>query len=91
MQSIVDERKPWTYEFMTHTDVSEDCLFLNVWTAAKSSSEKRPVYVYIHGGANTEGSAPCPSTTVKAWRARALSSSRSTTGWACSASSRIRS
>ena len=47
MQSIVDERKPWTYEFMTHTDVSEDCLFLNVWTAAKSSSEKRPVYVYI--------------------------------------------
>jgi hypothetical protein len=27
LQSIVDERKPWTYEFMTHTDVSEDCVF----------------------------------------------------------------
>ena len=60
MQPIVDERKPWTYEFMTHTDVSEDCLFLNVWTAAKSPSEKRPVYVYIHGGANTEGSGAVP-------------------------------
>ena len=60
MQPIVDERKPWTYEFMTHTDVSEDCLFLNVWTAAKSPSEKRPVYVYIHGGGNTEGSGAVP-------------------------------
>ena len=60
MQSIADERKPWTYEFMTHTDVSEDCLFLNVWTAAKSPTEKRPVYVYIHGGANTEGSGAVP-------------------------------
>src|SRR5215475_3759177 len=23
MQTIVAERKPWTYEFMTHTDISE--------------------------------------------------------------------
>ncbi len=34
IQSIVQERKPWTYEFMTHTEISEDCLSLNVWTAA---------------------------------------------------------
>jgi para-nitrobenzyl esterase len=60
MQTIVDERKPWTYEFMTHTAVSEDCLYLNVWTAARSSPEKRPVYVYIYGGANTEGSGAVP-------------------------------
>ena len=60
IQNIVNERKPWTYEFMTHTDVSEDCLFLNVWTAAKSAGEKRPVYVYIHGGGNTEGSGAVP-------------------------------
>jgi para-nitrobenzyl esterase len=60
MQNIVDEHKPWTYEFMTHTDVSEDCLFLNVWTDAKSAGERRPVYVYIHGGANTEGSGAVP-------------------------------
>jgi para-nitrobenzyl esterase len=60
-QNIVAERKPWTYEFMTHTDVNEDCLFLNVWTGAKSAGERLPVYVYIHGGANTEGSSAVPA------------------------------
>ena len=60
MQTLADERKPWTYEFMTHTEVSEDCLYLNVWTAATSASEKRPVYVYIYGGGNTEGSGAVP-------------------------------
>jgi carboxylesterase type B len=29
--------------------VSEDCLYLNVWTAAKAG-DKRPVMVWIHGG-----------------------------------------
>jgi para-nitrobenzyl esterase len=56
VQTIVQEKKPWTYEFMAHGDVSEDCLFLNIWTAASSPTEKRPVFVYLHGGANTEGS-----------------------------------
>jgi len=36
--------------------VSEDCLYLNIWTAAKSASDKRPVMVWIHGGAFTRGS-----------------------------------
>src|SRR5271163_4413693 len=30
--------------------VSEDCLYLNVWTAARSMQEHRPVMVWIHGG-----------------------------------------
>ena len=34
---------------------SEDCLYLNVWTSAHSD-EKRPVMVWIHGGALTRGS-----------------------------------
>ena len=40
--------------------MSEDCLFLNVWTAATSAGERRPVMVLIHpGGYNTgSGSAP---------------------------------
>ena len=34
---------------------SEDCLFLNVWTTA-GRGDKRPVFVWIHGGALTKGS-----------------------------------
>ena len=30
--------------------VSEDCLYLNVWTPAKSGNEKLPVLVYFYGG-----------------------------------------
>ena len=30
--------------------VSEDCLYLNVWTGAKTIDEKRPVMVWIYGG-----------------------------------------
>lgn len=41
--------------------VSEDCLYLNIWTAAKSASEKRPVMVWIHGGAFTRGSGSLPT------------------------------
>ena len=60
IQNIVAEHKPWTYEFMTHTGISEDCLFLNVWTGAKSARQQLPVYVFIHGGGNTEGSGAVP-------------------------------
>jgi para-nitrobenzyl esterase len=60
IQNVVRERKPWTYEFMTHGAISEDCLYLNVWTAAKSPAEKRPVYVYLYGGGFSEGSAAVP-------------------------------
>lgn len=34
---------------------SEDCLTLNVWTGAVSAAEKRPVFVWIHGGAYESG------------------------------------
>jgi para-nitrobenzyl esterase len=34
---------------------SEDCLYLNVWTAG-NAGDKRPVMVWIHGGAWTRGS-----------------------------------
>jgi para-nitrobenzyl esterase len=35
---------------------SEDCLFLNVWTPGLSDGGKRPVMVWLHGGAFLSGS-----------------------------------
>ena len=37
--------------------ISEDCLHLNVWTSGIRDGRKRPVMVYIHGGAYSSGSA----------------------------------
>lgn len=41
---------------------SEDCLTLNVWTAAQEADEKRPVMVWIHGGGFQFGSSANPAT-----------------------------
>src|SRR5687767_680036 len=39
---------------------SEDCLYLNVWTSANCANERRPVMVWIFGGAYTEGAGSSP-------------------------------
>jgi para-nitrobenzyl esterase len=39
---------------------SEDCLYLNVWTPEARARARRPVMVYIHGGAYSSGSAADP-------------------------------
>ena len=40
--------------------VSEDCLYLNVWTAANQRRDRLPVMVWIFGGAYTEGGGSSP-------------------------------
>ncbi len=55
MQRIHQEFLPWTAEFLTHNTVSEDCLYLNIWTTQASTHSNLPVIVFIHGGAFSEG------------------------------------
>jgi para-nitrobenzyl esterase len=41
--------------------VSENCLYLNVWTSAATGADKRPVMVLITGGGNIGGGASSPT------------------------------
>jgi para-nitrobenzyl esterase len=50
----------WSEEFIAPPKpLSEDCLYLNVWTGAKNKKERRPVFVWIYGGGFVSGSAAC--------------------------------
>ena len=40
--------------------LSEDCLYLNIWTGALHADEKRPVLVWIYGGGFLTGGAAAP-------------------------------
>ena len=51
----------WSEEFqIPAAPISEDCLYLNVWTGARSAKEKRPVLVWIYGGAFAGGGGNVP-------------------------------
>lgn len=39
---------------------SEDCLFLNIWTPALNDGKKRPILLYLHGGAFSNGTGSRP-------------------------------
>jgi para-nitrobenzyl esterase len=56
IQDLARSRPPWTEEFMHQGGVSEDCLYLNVWTTAEDAVARHPVLVYLHGGGFGEGS-----------------------------------
>ena len=50
----------WSEEFLIPAEpISEDCLYLNVWTGAGSSSDKLPVLLYIYGGGFRSGGSGC--------------------------------
>jgi para-nitrobenzyl esterase len=50
----------WSQEFIAPAEpLSEDCLYLNIWTPTKSDEAKKPVLVYIYGGGFVSGSSAC--------------------------------
>ncbi len=51
----------WTEEYLIPTEpISEDCLYLNVWTSNLDSKKKKPVMVWIYGGGFSSGGSACP-------------------------------
>lgn len=61
MQGFPAPFSMWTKEFLIPDEpISEDCLYLNVWSGAKSANEKRPVLVWIYGGGFSSGGSACP-------------------------------
>jgi para-nitrobenzyl esterase len=51
----------WSAEFLIPKEpISEDCLYLNVWSGARSNAEKRPVLVWIYGGGFNSGGSAVP-------------------------------
>jgi para-nitrobenzyl esterase len=55
MTSFTDDEYSWLFSFIFSTQ-DEDCLHLNLWTPGLDNA-KRPVVVWIHGGAFHTGSA----------------------------------
>lgn len=41
-------------DYISKPDISEDCLYLNIWRP-NNTSDSLPVHVFIHGGANKAG------------------------------------
>ena len=57
MQPVRIDEELYGREYFQNTDPrSEDCLYLNIWTPAKSTEDKLPVFFWIHGGAYYGGS-----------------------------------
>ena len=61
MQRAPQPFNVWSEEYLIPSQpISEDCLYLNVWTAAENKIEKRPVFVWIYGGGFQSGGSAVP-------------------------------
>lgn len=43
-------------QMLARSQFEEDCLYLNIWTPAKTPEDKLPVFIWIHGGGMVAGS-----------------------------------
>ena len=57
MSALVTDWEPYNSDFYYEgePELSEDCLYLNIVTGAQSPDEKRPVYMWFHGGGLSTG------------------------------------
>lgn len=53
IQTVLNDRHAKEYYFSSTPELSEDCLYLNICTGAQSNEERRPVYIWFHGGGLT--------------------------------------
>jgi para-nitrobenzyl esterase len=51
---------PWTSEYRIPGPTSEDCLTINIWTPARTGSERLAALVWMHGGSFKSGSGSVP-------------------------------
>lgn len=57
----VNRKSVWTKPFLIPKGaITENCLYLNIWTPAKTPEEHLPVIVWIHGGGFQSGSGSVP-------------------------------
>jgi para-nitrobenzyl esterase len=70
------EPKPfysWSEEFLIPKEpISEDCLYINIWTPANSMKSKKPVLVWIYGGGFNSGGGAVPIYDGKALASREI-------------------
>lgn len=60
VQGVPNPFGPWSAEYLIpKTPISEDCLYLNVWTS-KQATRKKPVLVWIYGGGFGSGGSSVP-------------------------------
>jgi para-nitrobenzyl esterase len=61
MQATPKPFGPWSEAWLIKpSPINEDCLYLNIWTGAKSPAERRPVLVWIYGGGFQSGGGNVP-------------------------------